>query len=226
MFESVYGNENIVWQLRPHLFDTVSMVILFLSLVLLTISRLLQDGLMSGIVTNTFKNYSFKIPVNTGATTLLFINYFLVTIGIVYMIVREYKTLDTLSIYFFYGTVMILLLIPFINFLISRIFVGNIPVFRELAEVSKNLILLKSIIFSILLLLWVFNDQWDYYFKITLLSLLLLFYTVRVLLSVYKSLRHHVYWYYLILYFCTLEVLPYLFLGVTIGKIIELEMIV
>lgn len=224
MFESSYTNADIVWTVRPPYFDTISLVILTLSLVLLTSARLFQHHVFSTTLTNTFKNYSFFTPINSGATISLFVNYTLISIGFSLILIKEYFHSATPPLWI-YLIPLFLILTPFINYLLSVLFVGFKPVFKDLFHTSRNLILIKSFIFSLVLLLWVFNAQWSNYFKIILLGVILIFYLIRVVLSFRKSFNYSIRWYYLILYFCTLEILPYAFMITALVRFVGVKIV-
>lgn len=225
MFGSSEVSE-MIWEQRAHLLELPQLVILFISLILLATAKILQEGLIQGVFINTFKNYSFKSPINSGATFSLIANYMVVIVGLLYMFLVNYTNLDELSTSYFYGVVLLLVLLPMLNFVVAKLFIGNLNLFNELFDVSKNLILIKSILYSFLLLLWMLNDQWAIYFKWAILILITIFYLLRIALYLSKSFKHHVSWYYLILYFCTLEILPYAFFLVSTLRILRLERIV
>ena len=65
-----------------------------------------------------------------------------------------------------------------------------------------------GISFAMLSLLWIMNPEFNKLFLSIFLGLFLMRYFVRLLKNSYIVLLNGVSWYYLILYFCTLEILP------------------
>lgn len=218
MFESTYTSFDIVWSVRPSLFDSFNLVILFTSLLLLTIARLSQQNFISVIWSNTFNNFSFYTPISSGASIPLFVNYILIGFGFTLLLLKEYLPTTTIPSYYFLGGTLLIILIPFINFLTSTLFAGYKAIFNETLHISQKLIFLKSVLFSLLLTIWTFNNQWNHVFLAILIGLILLFFFLRVFLSVKKSFHHPIRWYYLILYFCTFEILPYAFILIVLGR--------
>jgi hypothetical protein len=217
MFESSYTNADIIWTVRPPFFETISLVILTFSLVLLTVSRLFQHNVLPVIFSNTFNNFSFFTPISSGASIPLIFNYILVCFGFTFILISE-NSFSTQVALLCYAATFYLILIPFLNFIFCTIFIGLQPVFKDLIRDSRNLLLIKSFLFSVLLLLWIFNNQWSNYFKITLFAFIILFYLLRIILSLRKSLNYSIRWYYLILYFCTLEIMPYAFVLIATAR--------
>lgn len=226
MFEEAATNNEILWTLRAPQFDTFVLATLFISLLLLTFSRLLQDSLLKSILINIFKSYSLRVPINSGATFLLIVNYVIVSMGITYLVIQDYDILLNSNWFYLMGGVFILMLIPFLNSAISTLFLGQKMILKENITISKNLIFLKSILYSVVLLLWTYNDKWDFYFKLLILSLILLFFILRIGFLLQKSFKHSIQWYYLILYFCSLEILPYAFIAVILSRFLGIEIIV
>lgn len=226
MFESATSGQELVWENRTELLSSIGLLILAGSLVLLTVSQLLQKNLLSTLFINTFKNYSFSTPLNTGSSLLLILNYFLVFVGIVFMFMRGYSGYVQGKELYVYGLFLTILIIPFTNLILTLFFIGKQAIVVDMFQLSKNLMLFKSIFLSVFLLLWIFNYQWNIYFKMLIIGLFIIFYFVRILLSLVKSFKHSVRWYYLILYFCAFEMLPYAFLSVFIGRFLGIEIIV
>ncbi len=226
MFEASTANNEILWTARTPQFDTFVLITLFVSLLLLTFSRLLQESMLKSILINTFKGYSFRIPINTGAGFFLILNYVIVSLGMTYLVIQDYDLLRNSNWVILFGATLILILLPFINSVIGILFLGRKEILMESATITKNLIFLKSILYSVLLLLWAFNDKWDFYFKQLTILFILLFFILRIGYLLQKSFKHSIHWYYLILYFCSLEILPYAFIAILLSRFLGIEIIV
>ncbi len=226
MFEASTANNEILWTARTPQFDTFVLITLFVSLLLLTFSRLLQESMLKSILVNTFKGYSFRIPINIGAGFFLILNYVIVCLGMTYLVIQDYDLLRNSNWGILFGTTFILILLPFINSVFGILFLGRKEILMESATITKNLIFLKSILYSILLLLWTFNDKWDFYFKQLTILFIFLFFILRIGYLLQKSFKHSIHWYYLILYFCSLEILPYVFIAIILSRFLGIEIIV
>jgi hypothetical protein len=67
---------------------------------------------------------------------------------------------------------------------------------------------LNGLIYTLIALIWILNPQWSFELMMLFTVLLLLFAISRLIKNSYLVLTEGVAWYYIILYFCTLEILP------------------
>ena len=86
---------------------------------------------------------------------------------------------------------------------------------------------LYGILFSVLALIWIMNPEKTAIFALIFISLFLLKLFVRIVKNAFLVFNKGVSWYYIILYFCTLEALPSLviYFAVSEGFIKELSWI-
>ncbi len=86
---------------------------------------------------------------------------------------------------------------------------------------------LYGILFSVLALIWIMNPEKSILFALVFSSLFFLKLFIRIVKNAYLVFNKGVSWYYIILYFCTLEVLPslVLYFAVSEGFINELSWI-
>lgn len=70
-----------------------------------------------------------------------------------------------------------------------------------------------GVLFSVLALLWIMNPEKIHLFSISFVLLFLLKIVVRIIKNAVLVFSKGISWYYIILYFCTLEVLPLLVLN-------------
>jgi len=212
----------IHWIARVHSYDLLSVSLIFASLLLLTISRVIQRNLILNIGNNLFRNYAFKTHVSSVAYLLLVLNYFVAIIGLLRLTSKfdftPYLGFN-IDAELLYPIAMIALLIPFFNHLISRIILGNSEMLEEAFNVSYSLIVFKTVLFTLLQILWVFNQQWSNQFIIIFLGIIVIFQIFRFGLLFQKSFKFNLPWFYLFLYLCTLEILPYLSLALFIKEV-------
>jgi len=67
---------------------------------------------------------------------------------------------------------------------------------------------LNGLLYNLIALIWILNPQWSFELMILFTVLLFLFAFARLIKNSYLVLTEGVSWYYIILYFCTLEILP------------------
>jgi hypothetical protein len=86
---------------------------------------------------------------------------------------------------------------------------------------------LYGILFSVLALIWIMNSEKSTLFALVFSSLFILKLFIRIVKNAFLVFNKGVSWYYIILYFCTLEVLPtlVLYFAVSEGFINELSWI-
>ncbi|MES2798588.1 MAG: DUF4271 domain-containing protein [Bacteroidota bacterium] len=65
-----------------------------------------------------------------------------------------------------------------------------------------------GLLLTVVALLWALNPRWGYYFLFAFLLIVVLSQTVRLFKNSFVLLGAGVSWYYILLYFCTLEILP------------------
>jgi len=107
------------------------------------------------------------------------------------------------------GTVIVLFYF-FAGLLISTFVTGERELFSTFITQSWVNFISFGIVFFVLALLWLLNSPINPYISQLFLYILLALFLVRMLKILIVALLNGVSWYYLILYLCTLEVLPVL----------------
>ncbi|MFN5416602.1 MAG: DUF4271 domain-containing protein, partial [Flavobacteriia bacterium] len=82
---------------------------------------------------------------------------------------------------------------------------------EDLKENKYNTLIFAQIlgvIFSLLLLIWTFNMKWSEVFVLIFAGTAGIFWLFRIIRGFLFSIQKGIAWYYLFLYFCTLEILP------------------
>ncbi|HIP31180.1 MAG TPA: DUF4271 domain-containing protein [Crocinitomicaceae bacterium] len=197
---------------------------LFLSFVLFSITKLLKTDVFRSLIFANIKMrtlpqfVSENYPVLQLHTFIQLINYWLTFSILLFVLIESNWGLTTPTIFFIFVTPLAFLLISLLSIGLTNLLVGEPSVFRRMAYFKVFSAELLSILFFILGLLWILtpfnvNDLYDW-----LIIVLVFEFLLRTLKGLFYVLTERVSWYYIILYFCTLEILP-LLIGFTIFKI-------
>ncbi|MBW7867190.1 MAG: DUF4271 domain-containing protein [Brumimicrobium sp.] len=153
----------------------------------------------------------FKIPYSKnelryfgGYNLLLLLNFFLISSLTMYMIMTyynihvEYAILLPTGYYFFR--------------LLSHVFVGAVSgVSKDLGEnifLTNTIAHIIGVISIPFLLAWILNPQYSIYFIVIFVFIFGLLHIAQIWRGFFIALRNNIRWYYIILYLCTLEILP------------------
>lgn len=189
---------------------------LFLSLIILALARVRQANVYYAISVGLIKTQSARIffreamPLRSGASILLLINYCISGGLLVYLI----------SEYFRFGQVeswIAALVVPagiflfhFFSLSLTGWITGEIDIFR--APIVMKIIGAQGlgIVYFILATFWILQPDYVSIILNVVIWAFLVESSLRIIKSVSVVLRQGVTWYYIILYFCTLEILPFL----------------
>ncbi len=197
---------------------------LFLSFVLFSITKLLKTDVFRSLILANIKMRTLpqfvneNYPVLQLHTFIQLINYWLTFSILLFILVESNWGVTTPTIFFIFVAPLAFLLISLLSIGLTNLLVGEPSVFRRMAYFKVFSAELLSILFFILGLLWILtpfnvNDLYNW-----LIIVLVFEFLLRTLKGLFYVLTERVSWYYIILYFCTLEILP-LLIGFTIFKI-------
>jgi hypothetical protein len=187
---------------------------MFLSFVFIALAKLVKPDIYSVLMISFVKNkglYNYireSFQLHKTGSILLILNY-LVSFSLLLILVFDIKT-----IYFSNQVLMALimaivfLLFHFLSLLIISWITGELGVFKTPMLMKINGIQLIGLSCSILVFLWSLNfiDQ-ELFFNI-IFSLFVFESITRIVRSFIYVLTVGVSWYYIIMYLCTLEILP------------------
>lgn len=207
-------NNEVIW---------IALIGLIISVLILALSRFGSSNYIGVFSRILIKNNSInkivqdEYSLSSIGSILLVLNYIVSSTTLLYLTYQHFYIKYDLNLLY------ILPIFPIYFFLWPLIcfnFIGFISNERNtFNENKKNVVILTQIIgiiFSAVLLLWTFNLKWSDYFIYFFISVFILMWFYKIIRGIIFSLQHNVAWYYIILYFCTLEILPiisiYLFL--------------
>ena len=199
-------NQSVLW---------IALFGLSLSFILIAFSRFGSSNFVVVFSKILYKNNNINKIIQdeyslfSMGSIFLLINYLISTSTLLYLANFSFLYVKDINIFIFLPLLPIYFLLwP----LICYNFVGFLTGEREtFGENKKNVIVLSQlmgILFSLLLLLWTFNLKWSIYFIYTFIILISFFWIYKIFRGIIFSFQHNVSWYYIILYFCTLEILP------------------
>jgi hypothetical protein len=201
--------------LRVQSFTLILTGILATSLLLVILARLRNSkaipAVLSGFLKNSSLEQHFKenMRMESLSSILLILNYFVCFSVCLFLFFSRILSLDLA------WAIGLSILIPvglFVLDTLSIILVGAIT--GESKKLYSSIITTLSLnqffglFLSLVSLLWIMNPEFNAIYLVVFGLLLVLQYLMRVLKNTIAILINGVPWYYLILYFCTLEILP------------------
>lgn len=210
-------SEAVPMALEPKVETYTMYLIAFLSLsfLLVAISRIGNTKAIATVLAVSFKSNGIdqvlkeNMRLTSYSSIVLLLNYFIGVGLCTFLILHRIISMDDT------WSLVSAIALPFALFLVE--FLGPFIVGFLVGEVKKTSISAIStitgnqffgLIFSLLALFWIMNPLYNYWFLWVFSALICLKYVMRVFKSSYVVLTNGVSWYYLILYFCTLEILP------------------
>lgn len=207
----------------PNVLETVSKhegwlvgVMLTVALLLLAISRAYESDYLRKTISTFFSlSESTSLQKNENKisslpSVLLVVNYFL---GLWICCLLFVKTLFDSNEYLFLTTsivAFILLIYQFVGLGLTAWITGELSTIKEQFIQTITGFQFSGMLFILLGLIWFLNPQMnnDLFFIFSGIYLGLIF--IRIIKGIVLSLFQGIAWYYIILYFCTLEILPIL----------------
>lgn len=199
---------------RDSSFSTLILLLLSLSFIVIAFSRLSSRVLFSNIIEAIYKNgrvakiVQINYPLNTLSSILLLLNYIISMSTLLFLTIQNYYPIQNQDILYLTLVSVLLVVGPWISLFSIGVLTGDK---ETLVESKINTIIFahaSGLIYSVILLVWTFNSQWSDIFVYVFLGLLFLFTIYRLLRGFISAFKKGVRWYYIILYLCTLEILP------------------
>ncbi|MEY3237516.1 MAG: hypothetical protein RI883_1617 [Bacteroidota bacterium] len=211
------GNGEIPGELsvRTETFTILLLGVLLISFLLISLSRLYNTKSLKTVIAIFFKNSSVEqelkenMSLSSLSSFLLILNYFISFSLCCFLYLNRFLLMEN-----FWATI-IAVIIPISLFIIETLGLIMIAwITGEQKQLFPAIVITLTgnqfvgIAFSLLSLLWIMNPEFNKLFLSIFLGLFLLKYFMRLFKNSFIVLSNGVSWYYLILYFCTLEILP------------------
>jgi len=218
--QQIFGNGAVVeipahLLLRQNNLSHQVIPIVVLSFVIITFAKFQNHFIFNSLFKLMFANKNFEqvlkedLKIASSGSVALIINYFLIVSTCIFLSIEAKIDIST-------GKAIIISVgIPTAVFLFQTIGLWLIGVVTKETKIITTPLLETTIIIEFtgfllffLALIWVLNPRYTDYFLITFGFILCLGFLIRFIKSLLSVLRKGVSWYYIILYFCTLEILP------------------
>jgi hypothetical protein len=205
-FKLIERNQDLMWY---------ALFGLTVSFFLLAFSRFGSSNFVQ-IFLKVFKNNSSinkiiqdEYDLRSAGSFILLLNFVVTSTTLLYLGYVYLYLNDTYEVFYFLPILpAYFILWPLIWYSLIGFFTKESAMFLEN---KRNLIVLSQlmgVLFSLLLLLWTFNIKWGHYFILVFISIVGFFWLYKIFRGFLFSFSHKISWYYIILYFCTLEILP------------------
>lgn len=194
------------------------LVIILLCFAFVGVARVAQPDLIAQTFTGFFK---LKRPDSNGfegsklqpsMVALIILNYIISFSTCVFLVLYDQSNMAE-TVWLTFKIVFALTFLQLINFRLVFLLSGERAILDSMSAVNKQIWSFGGFILTCMALLWILNQELQHVFEqvfFFVFSLLLIWRIVKGLLLA-AQLRYK--WYYLILYLCTLEILPLLLLS-------------
>lgn len=205
--------DTLLWRTETYTMALVG--VLALSFLLITLSRLSNNRAITTVISVLFKNATVEqvlkenMRLNSFSSIILLLNYFICFSLCCFIFFNRVVLLDN------FWSLSFSLAIPIALFIIET---AGLYIVGMIAGESKQLSItlinsitinqLTGIFYSVLALFWIMNPEFNRVLMGIFVLIVALKYLIRGLKNSIVVLINGVSWYYIILYFCTLEILP------------------
>lgn len=190
---------------------------LFLSIgiLLITFARMSSSYFFFSITKSIYKNRSIEkisqeeLPLTALSSFCLLLNFLICSSCLLYLTVDffQYEIPITRLLAIIY-TPFLFLFGPYIFLTLVEFITGEIGITKAIKLTNWAICKFLGVLFSLLLLLWIFNDKNASFFAYLLFTTLCFFYVYRIFRGIIFAFSKGISWYYIILYFCMFEIIP------------------
>jgi len=189
--------------------------LIVISFILMTISKFLNTSIFKSLLKllTATKNFDQIIKedlkLSSISSVILVANYFFTASSCVFL--SFYSTIDlTISQLFIFSLLLPfgLLLMQALSFWVIGSISNEVKTLTYPINETFVIIELSGILLFLVSLIWVLNPNYSTYLFQFFIWITFIGYVYRTLKSFYCVLQRGVAWYYIILYLCTLEILP------------------
>jgi ABC-type multidrug transport system fused ATPase/permease subunit len=192
-----------------------SIVGLSACLILLTIARINTPYFVKSITRSIFKNRNVErivnedLPIGNLTNFILTTNYLISFTFLIYFNLNQLlKIPNWIEILTACLIPLYLLFSPILYLNIVEIISGEKNITTEIKLTNKIVSQFIGLCSSIILVVWVFNQHLHWFLSSIVIYLVLILYLFRVFRGIVFAFQKSLPWFYIILYFCTFELLP------------------
>lgn len=154
-------------------------------------------------------SFGEDIKISIGTSLLLNVN-FVFSLGLTLFLLAKNQLDLGIALLIAGGGALTYFAINQIGFRIVSLVSGESKLIDNLSFISSSLLNFGGIFLLILALIWSLNPDLTLILSWILIAFLVIFYIIRIFKGLNITFRQKISWYYLILYLCTVEILPVL----------------
>lgn len=218
-----YSLDLVLHERNTGLTSALLFAVLF-GFLLIGLARLSYPNLFSLLLKNFIRmkpidnSFGEDIKISIGTSLLLNIN-FVFSLGLSLFLLAKSQIEISIAILIAAGGSLTYFAINQIGFRIVSLISGESKLIDNLSFISSSLLNFGGVFLLILALVWSLNPELTLILSWILIIFLVVFYIIRIFKGLNITFRQKISWYYLILYLCTIEILPVL----VVSRIIWLE---
>jgi hypothetical protein len=194
--------------------STMIGVLLFTAFITIALVRVSQSGAYASLIVANGKMQGLStfikesMPLDKLSSILLLVNYLLSGSAMLYLFAIQ-KDYNGTTIWWIVGLLPLLLFgFTLLSLYLTRVLVGEENVFQEPILFKVIGTQLIGLVYFCLAIAWMFNTNYSTVFINLMIFTFIIESSIRIIKSVLLVSSKHVPVYYIILYFCTLEILP------------------
>lgn len=205
-------NIQLGWK-QVNMYNQLS-VFLIGSFLLLTIAKLSSPNLKLNLIYGVLKNKGItkitreEFPISILTNSCLIINFILVSEVSAYIYFKSISLESNFS-FLLFSFPLIIIIQPLLTSYFIELLTGESGLLLEVRLNSWLFLKISSIFITINLVFWVFNPNHEIIYSTILFYIYGLIYSIRLIQGLTFAISKGISLYYIILYFCTFELLPF-----------------
>ena len=205
-------NIQLGWK-QVNMYNQLS-IFLIGSFLLLTIAKLSSPNLKLNLIYGVLKNKGItkitreEFPISILTNSCLIINFILVSEVSAYIYFKSISLESNFS-FLLFSFPLIIIIQPLLTSYFIELLIGESGLLLEVRLNSWLFLKISSIFITINLFFWVFNPNHEIIYSTILIYIYGLIYSVRLIQGLTFAISKGISLYYIILYFCTFELLPF-----------------
>lgn len=196
------------------MYGTITLL-LSIAILLITFARISSSYFLIAITKSIYKNRSIEkisqeeMPLSALSSFCLLINFLICASCLLYLTVDFFHdTISTIALLAIIYTPILFLFGPYLFLNLVEFISGEKGITKAIKLTNWAICKFLGILFSLLVLLWIFNDKNAGVFGYILLVILTVCYVYRIIRGIIFAFSKGISWYYIILYFCMFEIIP------------------
>lgn len=199
---------------KPSNYNVILGSILFIAFCMVSFARMSKPLLFKNLFVSWTKTQNLSayikesMPLNKSGSLLLMLNYFISGSVLLFLKLQEFNLEFAHLLLLSLLTPIVLFVLGLLGFMITGAITGEARVLREPLYMRIIGAEISGILFFIASVVWMLNVDMVQIVWQTTIFLFCAEYLIRILKSISVVYTNGVSWFYIILYLCTLEILP------------------